>query len=107
MDQVGSLGRNKEAVAEMISWLKGNSATAGIPVSVEAEKVGLGFETLIPLGDVVFVSKDVAKANGANNMEEALDLFGPRLKKGARFVWSCYLCLVKTSNCLSSNLIVV
>ena len=41
-----------------------------LPVSVEVEKVGRGLEALVPLADVVFVSKEVAKANGANDMNE-------------------------------------
>ena len=41
-----------------------------LPVSVEVEKVGRGLEALVPLADVVFVSKEVARANGANDMNE-------------------------------------
>ena len=41
----------------MVECLEGS----GCPVSIEVEKVGRGYEELIPFGDVVMVSKDVAK----------------------------------------------
>ena len=41
----------------MVKCLEGS----GCPVSIEVEKVGRGYEDLIPFGDVVMVSKDVAK----------------------------------------------
>ena len=50
-------GRNKDSIPGMVKCLEGS----GCPVSIEVEKVGRGYEDLIPFGDVVMVSKDVAK----------------------------------------------
>ena len=50
-------GRNKDSIPAMVECLEGS----GCPVSIEVEKVGRGYEELIPFGDVVMVSKDVAK----------------------------------------------
>ena len=50
-------GRNKDSIPDMVKILEGS----GCPVSVEIEKVGRGYEELIPFGDVVIISKDVAK----------------------------------------------
>ncbi len=76
-------GRNVENVREMIAMAR--RAAPGLRISVEVEKVGArgkNHETLVPLGDVVVVSKDVARAAGAKDKEEALKVFGPRLRPG-------------------------
>jgi len=41
---------------------------------------------LIPYGDVVFVSKDVSKAHGADKVESALVTFSQKLRSGAVLV---------------------
>lgn len=40
----------------------------------------MAYEDLVPLADVVFVSKDVSLSNGATNLHEAIELFKPKLK---------------------------
>jgi len=75
-------GRNKDSIPGMVKCLEGS----GCPVSIEVEKVGRGYEDLIPFGDVVMVSKDVAKHHGANTMTEALNVFKSKLKPGAKLV---------------------
>jgi ketohexokinase len=75
-------GRNVEKVSEMIRSLEGS----GLTVSVEIEKVGRRHEELIPLGDVVIVSKDVAKDHGALNPSAAVKEFKDLLKKGAKLI---------------------
>ncbi len=56
----------------MISHVRATCPT--LPVSVEIEKINLDLERLIPLGDVVFVSKEIARAHGARDMLQACDL---------------------------------
>ena len=75
-------GRNKASVPGMVACLEGY----GCPVSIEVEKVARRDEDLIPFGDVVMVSKDVARANGAEDMREAVEVFKRELKPGAKLV---------------------
>jgi len=76
-------GRNREKLILMLDYLaKENS----VRVSVEVEKVGRNFEDFIPLADVVFVSKDVAKWHGCADMESAISEFRPKLRQGASLV---------------------
>ena len=59
-------------------------------MSVEVEKVNQGFEDLITQADLVFVSKEVSKANGAKNLEEVLKVFASKLRPKSRLIctWS-------------------
>lgn len=77
-------GRNMANVKEMIRYTKNNCPE--LPVSVEVEKVGRNYEELIPLADVVLMSKDIAKANGASSKEDAIDIFRSRLGVGAKLI---------------------
>ncbi len=77
-------GRNKDEVKLMIDSVR--SASKDIVISVEVEKVGRGFEELIPFGDVVFVSKDVAKEHGAKDKEAAIRIFRDQLRPKAKLV---------------------
>ncbi|XP_054880684.1 LOW QUALITY PROTEIN: ketohexokinase-like [Poeciliopsis prolifica] len=54
-----------------------------IGVSVEIEKTREPLYELFPYGDVVFVSKDVARQFGFDSAEAALKGLYPRVKKGA------------------------
>ncbi len=79
-------GRNLDNVKAMIRHVR--SARPGLTVSVEVEKVGRGHEELLPLGDVAVVSKDVARANGASTMGEAVETFRGKLSRaGALLVF--------------------
>ena len=64
----------------------------GFKVSVEIEKINMGYESLIELADVVFIGKDVSKANGAENMNEALELFKSRMMKKRAKISSILIC---------------
>ncbi len=85
-DWVSFEGRNPEAVRAMAERVRRESP--GTMVSVEVELAGRGHEeSLLPLADVAVVSKDVAAANGASDMEEALRALAPRLtRRGAILV---------------------
>lgn len=54
-----------------------------ITISVEIEKTREPLYELFPYGDVVFVSKDVARHFGFNSAETAVKGFYHRVKKGA------------------------
>jgi len=81
-------GRNKDEVklmAERVrAWREGFNQK--LIISVEVEKVGRNFEELIPYGDVVFISKDMARAHGAKSAEDALRVFRPQLSAGSTLV---------------------
>lgn len=53
---------------------------------MEVETVGKNYESLIGLADVVFISKDVSRSNGADNLQEAIALFSDKLKPEALLV---------------------
>lgn len=69
-------GRNVANVVEMIAIVRkynqkcqdGNSIT----ISVEVEKAKAELDALIPLPDVLFVSKDYARFKGFTNMTETV-----------------------------------
>ena len=50
-------------------------------ISIEIEKVNQGYEDLLAQVDLAFVSKDASIANGAQNLHEALEVLGPKLKR--------------------------
>lgn len=77
-------GRNKNEVKKMIEHIRQNMPN--LPISVEVEKPNRNFEELIPLGNIVFISKDIAKANGAKNKIEALDRFKSQIRPGAKLI---------------------
>ena len=52
----------------------------------------MGYESLIELADVVFIGKDVSKANGAENMNEALEIFKSRMNKKSKNNESILIC---------------
>ncbi|KAG0729493.1 Ketohexokinase [Chionoecetes opilio] len=70
-------GRNVANVAQMIALVrehnKGLTQGEFITTSVEIEKAKPELEALIPLADVVFVSKDYAAFKGYSSMTETLD----------------------------------
>lgn len=70
-------GRNTDEVIKMISMVEEHNKRSNerITVSVEVEKVNRGFEALMPWGDVVFVSKDIARFHGVEDMEAAVIMF--------------------------------
>ncbi len=53
---------------------------------MEIEKVGKGFENLMDKADVVFVSKEVCKSNGASNLGEAIETFKHKVRSDAILV---------------------
>ena len=53
---------------------------------MEIEKVGHGFEALIPSADLTFISKDVSKSNGATSLQESLDFFKAKMGQGSMLV---------------------
>lgn len=71
-------GRNLDNVKQMIAFVR--QSRPEITLSVEVEKINRNFEELIPLGDVVFVSKELAQHHGAKTMLEAIDTFKPQLR---------------------------
>lgn len=69
-------GRNVPAVAGMLQAVRAYNETQPpghfITCSVEIEKARPELEALIPLADVVFVSKDYAAYKGYTSMAETL-----------------------------------
>uniref|UniRef100_A0A3P8X3Q9 Ketohexokinase n=1 Tax=Cynoglossus semilaevis TaxID=244447 RepID=A0A3P8X3Q9_CYNSE len=80
-------GRNAEEQLKMIQRVdKYNSSLPQqqrIAVSVEIEKTREPLYQLFPHGDVVFVSKDVARQFGFHSAEDAVKGLYPRVKQGA------------------------
>ncbi|XP_041817886.1 ketohexokinase isoform X1 [Chelmon rostratus] len=83
-------GRNAEEQVKMIQQVAMYNSTLPpqqrITVSVEIEKTREPLYQLIPYGDVVFVSKDVARHFGFLTAEAALKGLYSRVKKGAVLV---------------------
>ncbi|XP_059094891.1 ketohexokinase-like [Tigriopus californicus] len=77
-------GRNLINVKEMIRYTKIHFP--GLTVSVEVEKIGRNYEEFVPLADVVLMSKDIAKANGASRKEDVAAVFRGRLGVGAKLI---------------------
>ena len=78
-------GRNLEQVKLMMRHVK--KTFPRLTVSVEVEKINRNFEELIPFGDVVFISKDIAQNHGAKTPTEALELFKGQLKSKAKIIY--------------------
>ncbi|XP_024125698.1 ketohexokinase isoform X3 [Oryzias melastigma] len=80
-------GRNAEEQVKMIQQVERYNGTLPqqerITVSVEIEKTRQPLYQLFPYGDVVFVSKDVARHFGFESAEAAVRGFYNRVKKGA------------------------
>uniref|UniRef100_A0A8C8DX95 Ketohexokinase n=1 Tax=Oryzias sinensis TaxID=183150 RepID=A0A8C8DX95_9TELE len=80
-------GRNAEEQVKMIQQVEQYNSTLPqqerITVSVEIEKTREPLYQLFPYGDVVFVSKDVARHFGYESAEAAVRGFYSRVKKGA------------------------
>ncbi|MCJ8737266.1 hypothetical protein PDJAM_G00021850 [Pangasius djambal] len=80
-------GRNADEQVKMIEQVKIYNATQEeknrITISVEIEKARPSLYQLFPHGDVVFVSKDVAKHFGFQSASSAVKGFYSRVKDGA------------------------
>ncbi|XP_011618144.2 ketohexokinase isoform X1 [Takifugu rubripes] len=80
-------GRNAEEQVKMVQQVEVHNASVPpqqrVTVSVEIEKAREPLYQLFPHGDVVFVSKDVARHFGFLTAEAALRGFYPRVKQGA------------------------
>ncbi|XP_034442571.1 ketohexokinase isoform X2 [Hippoglossus hippoglossus] len=83
-------GRNADEQVKMIERVAKHNSTLPqqqrITVSVEIEKTREPLYQLFPLGDVVFVSKDVAHHFGFESAEAAVRGFYSRVKPGAVLV---------------------
>lgn len=83
-------GRNADEQVKMIErvreYNKKQDEKNRIAISVEIEKTREPLYQLFPLGDLVFVSKDVAQHFGFDSAAEALKGFSGRLKKGATLI---------------------
>lgn len=70
-------GRNVTNVAKMITHVREYNQNASdrgsVTISVEIEKAKPELASLIPLADVVFVSKDYALFQGYSNMKETIE----------------------------------
>nr|AAH76114.1 Ketohexokinase [Danio rerio] len=83
-------GRNADEQVKMIErvreYNKKQDEKNRIAISVEIEKTREPLYQLFPLGDLVFVSKDVAQHFGFDSAAAALKGFSGRLKKGATLI---------------------
>ncbi|XP_056333505.1 ketohexokinase isoform X2 [Danio aesculapii] len=83
-------GRNADEQVKMIDrvreYNKKQDEKNRITISVEIEKTREPLYQLFPLGDLVFVSKDVAQHFGFDSAAAALKGFSGRLKKGATLI---------------------
>ncbi|CAN2390149.1 ketohexokinase activity [Pristimantis euphronides] len=83
-------GRNAAEQKKMIQRVSGYNtscpADQRITISVEIEKESEELHQLFPEGEVVFVSKDVARHLGFTSSAEAVVGLYPRVKKGAYLV---------------------
>ncbi|XP_018119977.1 ketohexokinase S homeolog isoform X2 [Xenopus laevis] len=83
-------GRNADEQVKMIRRVeehnRGRGAEEPITISVEIEKEREELYQLFAYGDVVFVSKDVARHFGFNSAREAVCGLYPRVRKGAYLV---------------------
>ncbi|KAM8954277.1 ketohexokinase isoform 3-T3 [Pelodytes ibericus] len=83
-------GRNADEQVKMIDRVETHNRTSPkeqhIIISVEIEKERDELYQLLPRGDLVFVSKDVAKCLGFSTAKEAVVGLYPRVKKGASIV---------------------
>ncbi|KAG1973153.1 ketohexokinase [Pimephales promelas] len=83
-------GRNADEQVKMIEMVREYNSKQEeknrITISVEIEKTREPLYQLFPLGDLVFVSKDVAQHFGFNSASAALKGFSGRLRKGATLI---------------------
>lgn len=83
-------GRNAEEQVKMIERVREYNSKQEeknkITISVEIEKTREPLYQLFPHGDVVFVSKDVARHFGFDTASAALKGFSNRLRKGATLI---------------------
>jgi hypothetical protein len=70
-------------VKQMLQYIQEQKSKLNVKVSVEIEKNDQGFENLLDLADLVFLSKDFAThEGGAKSADEAIEIFKDRLRKG-------------------------
>lgn len=83
-------GRNADEQVKMIERVREHNSKQQeknrITISVEIEKTREPLYQLFPLGDLVFVSKDVAQQFGFTSAAAALKGFCGRLRKGATLI---------------------
>uniref|UniRef100_A0A8C1INL1 Ketohexokinase n=1 Tax=Cyprinus carpio TaxID=7962 RepID=A0A8C1INL1_CYPCA len=83
-------GRNADEQVKMIERVREHNSKQEeknrITISVEIEKTREPLYQLFPLGDLVFVSKDVAQQFGFTSAAAALKGFCGRLRKGATLI---------------------
>ncbi|XP_052001129.1 ketohexokinase isoform X2 [Xyrauchen texanus] len=83
-------GRNAEEQVKMIEKVRDYNSKQEqknrITISVEIEKTREPLYQLFPHGDVVFVSKDVARHFGFDSASDALRGFSSRIRKGATLI---------------------
>ncbi|CAM4648571.1 hypothetical protein PO909_011476 [Leuciscus waleckii] len=83
-------GRNADEQVKMIERVREYNSKQEeknrITISVEIEKTREPLYQLFPLGDLVFVSKDVAQHFGFDSASAALKGFSGRLRKGATLI---------------------
>ncbi|XP_077095124.1 ketohexokinase isoform X2 [Siphateles boraxobius] len=83
-------GRNADEQVKMIERVREYNSKQEeknrITISVEIEKTREPLYQLFPLGDLVFVSKDVAQHFGFDSAAAALKGFSGRLRKGATLI---------------------
>jgi hypothetical protein len=75
-------GRSNNVVniQKMIELIR--SRNHNFKISIELEKPRAVLKELLPLGDVVFISKEFAKFSGYQSMEEAVKGFSTLVKFG-------------------------
>ncbi|ROJ78790.1 Ketohexokinase [Anabarilius grahami] len=83
-------GRNADEQVKMIERVREYNSKqeekTRITISVEIEKTREPLYQLFPLGDLVFVSKDVAQHFGFDSASAALKGFSSRVRKGATLI---------------------
>jgi len=62
-------------IAYVREWNKFRAESEKLPISVEIELEKTTLLDLIPLGDIVIISKDFARHHGLNSMEEVIQKF--------------------------------
>jgi len=72
-------GRNENEIMKMISflreWNESKEESKRITISVEIEKSRESMRELIPLGDVVIISKEFAWYDGLQNMQQVIEKY--------------------------------
>eukprot|EP00118_Oscarella_pearsei_P007324 m.35386 g.35386 ORF g.35386 m.35386 type:complete len:308 (+) comp32104_c0_seq5:25-948(+) len=84
-------GRNVDEVLKMIYKIQAHNSSLPdgshkIMVSIEIEKIAKEILTLLPEGDVMFISKQLALHHGCTTAQEALGLFSKRIKQGTKLI---------------------